>query len=185
MLKEKKKKLPSESGNNAAESFKFLNILTRQGRQLRMLRVLTRERTRKTHRTFYFRIFCSIHFVGYPVQIVQLYFGKTFRIAISWAAFCFARCRKSTGTWIAQEPGTNRRGTRSIFLVITRSRGILFPKHMLHYQLKLLQTLSPKGSQNKLSLWRIERKIAAMWGWEDHYVLNNSPELLTLNLFSL
>ena len=126
MLKEKKKKLPSESGNNAAESFKFLNILTRQGRQLRMLRVLTRERTRKTHRTFYFRIFCSIHFVGYPVQIVQLYFGKTFRIAISWAAFCFARCRKSTGTWIAQEPGTNRRGTRSIFLVITRSRGIIF-----------------------------------------------------------
>ena len=40
-----KKKLPSESGNNAAESFKFLNILTRQGRQLRMLRVSTRERT--------------------------------------------------------------------------------------------------------------------------------------------
>ena len=138
MLKVKKKKLPSESGNNAAESFKFLNILTRQGRQLRMLRVFTRERTRKTHRTFYFRIFCSIHFVGYPVQIVQLYFGWTFRIAISWAAFCFARCRKSTGTWIAQEPGTNRRGTRSIFLVITRSRGILFPKHMLHHQLKLL-----------------------------------------------
>ena len=31
------KKLPSESGNNAAESFKFLNILTRQGMQLRML----------------------------------------------------------------------------------------------------------------------------------------------------
>ena len=81
--KREEKKLPSESGNNAAESFKFLNILTRQGRQLRMLRVLTRERTRKTHRTFYFRIFCSIHFVGYPVQIVQLYFGQTFRIAIS------------------------------------------------------------------------------------------------------
>ena len=73
--KSEEKKLPSESENNAAESFKFLNTLTRQGRQLRMLRVFTRERTRKTHRTFYFRIFCLIHVLGYPVQIVQLYFG--------------------------------------------------------------------------------------------------------------
>ena len=54
--KSEEKKLPCESGNNAAESFKFLNTLTRQGRQLRMLRGITRERTRKTHVTFYFRI---------------------------------------------------------------------------------------------------------------------------------
>ena len=47
------KNLPSESGNNAAGSFKFLNSLTRQGRQLRMIRGCTRERTRKTHGTFY------------------------------------------------------------------------------------------------------------------------------------
>ena len=52
--------LPSESGNNAAGSFKFLNSLTRQGRQLRMLRGCTRERTRKTHGTFYFVIFLFI-----------------------------------------------------------------------------------------------------------------------------
>ena len=60
MLKVKKKKLPSESGNNAAESFKFLNILTRQGRQLRMLRVFTRERTRKTYILFSHFLFNSL-----------------------------------------------------------------------------------------------------------------------------
>ena len=54
------KKLPSESGNNAAGRFKFLNSLTRQGRQLRMFRGCTRERTRKTHGTFYLVIFLFI-----------------------------------------------------------------------------------------------------------------------------
>ena len=85
------KKLPSESGNNAAGSFKFLNSLTRQGRQLRMLRGCTRERRkthgrrterktqdarRKTHarRTEHSILAFSFlfRFVGYPVQRVQL-----------------------------------------------------------------------------------------------------------------
>ena len=51
-----KKNYRAKAGKNAAESFTFLNILTRQGRQLCMFRGFTRERTRKTHVTFYFRI---------------------------------------------------------------------------------------------------------------------------------
>ena len=71
------KNLPSESGNNAAESFKFLNILTRQVCNCACSEGLrAREHARRTgHSIFAFS--CLFHFVGYPLQIVQLYYWDT------------------------------------------------------------------------------------------------------------
>ena len=112
-----------------------------------------------------------------------------FGIAISWAAFVlpFLFCSMSKIDRYLDRVGTrNESAWHSLDLLghYEKPRNPLF-QHILHYQLKLLQTLFPKGSQNKLSPWRIERKIALIEVGKIITFWNDSPGLLTLNLSSL